>query len=159
MSQQPEQHFSVEKIYLKDLSLEIPNAPQVFAEREAPKIDISLRNDARALEAGVFEVVLTSTITAKVQDRTVFLVEAAQAGIFQLRNVPQDQLEPVLNVVCGNVLFPYLRETISNVVSRGGFPPFLMNHVSFEALYEQRLQQQQQQQQQQQSQARGTPSA
>ena len=159
MSQQPEQHFSVEKIYLKDLSLEIPNAPQVFAERESPKIDISLRNDARALEAGVFEVVLTSTVTAKVQDRTVFLVEAAQAGIFQLRNVPQDQLEPVLNVVCGNVLFPYMRETISNVVSRGGFPPFLMNHVSFEALYEQRLQQQQQQQQQQQSQARGTPSA
>jgi preprotein translocase subunit SecB len=145
MSQQPEQHFSVEKIYLKDLSLEIPNAPQVFAERESPKIDISLRNDARALEDGVFEVVLTSTVTAKVQDRTVFLVEAAQAGIFQLRNVPQNQMEAVLNVVCGNVLFPYLRETISNVVSRGGFPPFVMNHVSFEALYEQRLQQQQQQ--------------
>lgn len=156
MSEQPEQHFSVEKIYLKDLSLEIPNSPQVFAERESPKIDISLRNEARALEAGVFEVVLTSTVTAKVQDRTVFLVEAAQAGIFQLRNVPQDQIEPVLNVVCGNVLFPYLRETIANVVSRGGFPPFLMNHVSFEALYEQRLQQQQQQQQQ--SQSRGAPS-
>jgi preprotein translocase subunit SecB len=158
MSEQPEQHFSVEKIYLKDLSLEIPNSPQVFAERESPKIDISLRNEARALEAGVFEVVLTSTVTAKVQDRTVFLVEAAQAGIFQLRNVPQDQIEPVLNVVCGNVLFPYLRETVANVVSRGGFPPFLMNHVSFEALYEQRLQQQQQQQQQQQSQSGGAPS-
>jgi preprotein translocase subunit SecB len=156
MSQQPEQHFSVEKIYLKDLSLEIPNAPQVFAERESPKIDISLRNDARALEDGVFEVVLTSTVTAKVQDRTVFLVEAAQAGIFQLRNVPQNQMEAVLNVVCGNVLFPYLRETISNVVSRGGFPPFVMNHVSFEALYEQRLQQQQQQQQ---AQSGGAPPA
>ncbi|HEX9641506.1 MAG TPA: protein-export chaperone SecB [Candidatus Krumholzibacteria bacterium] len=152
MSEQPEQHFSVEKIYLKDLSLEIPNSPQVFAERESPKIDISLRNEARALEAGVFEVVLTSTVTAKVQDRTVFLVEAAQAGIFQLRNVPQDQIEPVLNVVCGNVLFPYLRETVANVVSRGGFSPFLMNHVSFEALYEQRLQQQQQ------SQSGGAPS-
>jgi len=157
MSQQPEQHFSVEKIYLKDLSLEIPNAPQVFAERDSPKIDISLRNEARALEAGVFEVVLTSTVTAKVQDRTVFLVEAAQAGIFQLRNVPQDQIEAVLNVVCGNVLFPYLRETVSNVVARGGFPPFIMNHVSFEALYQQRLQQQQQQQQQQQSQSGGAP--
>lgn len=152
MSEQPEQHFSVEKIYLKDLSLEIPNSPQVFAERESPKIDISLRNEARALEAGVFEVVLTSTVTAKVQDRTVFLVEAAQAGIFQLRNVPQEQVEAVLNVVCGNVLFPYLRETVANVVSRGGFPPFLMNHVSFEALYEQRLQQQQQ------SQSGGAPS-
>lgn len=151
MSQQPEQHFSVEKIYLKDLSLEIPNSPEVFTERDSPKIDISLRNEARALEAGVFEVVLTSTVTAKLQDRTVFLVEAAQAGIFQLRNVPQDQMEAVLNVVCGNVLFPYLRETISSVVSRGGFPPFLMNHMSFEALYEQRLQQQQQQQQQSQS--------
>ena len=151
MSEQPEQHFSVDKIYLKDLSLEIPNAPQVFTERESPKIDISLRNEARALEAGVFEVVLTSTVTAKVQDRTVFLIEAAQAGIFQLRNVPQEQVEAVLNVVCGNVLFPYLRETVSSVVARGGFPPFLMNHVSFEALYEQRLQQQQQQQQQAQS--------
>ena len=154
MSAQPEQQFTVEKIYLKDLSLEIPNAPQVFAERESPRIDISLRNEARPLEAGVFEVVLTSTITAKVQDRTVFLVEAAQAGIFQLRNVPQDQMEPVLNVVCGNVLFPYLRETISNVVARGGFPPFNMNHVSFEALYEQRRQQQQQQ-----SKAGGAPPA
>lgn len=157
MSEQPEQQFSVEKIYLKDLSLEIPNAPQVFAERDSPRIDISLRNEARPLEAGVFEVVLTSTVTAKVQDRTVFLVEAAQAGIFQLRNVPQAQMEPVLNVLCTNVLFPYLRETISNVVARGGFPPFIMNHVSFEVLYEQRRQQQQQQQQQ--AQSGGAPTA
>ncbi|HXV12060.1 MAG TPA: protein-export chaperone SecB [Burkholderiales bacterium] len=157
MSAQPEQQFSVEKIYLKDLSLEIPNAPQVFAERDSPRIDISLRNEARPLEAGVFEVVLTSTVTAKVQDRTVFLVEAAQAGIFQLRNVPQAQMEPVLNVLCTSVLFPYLRETISNVVARGGFPPFIMNHVSFEVLYEQRRQQQQQQQQQ--SQSGGAPPA
>ena len=87
MSEQPQQLFAVEKIYLKDLSLEIPNAPQVFGERDTPKIDISLSNEARSLEEGVFEVVLTSTVTAKVQERTVFLVEAAQAGIFQLRNV------------------------------------------------------------------------
>jgi preprotein translocase subunit SecB len=157
MSEQSQQFFSVEKIYLKDLSFEIPNAPQVFGERESPKIDISLNNEARALEAGVFEVVLTSTITAKLQERTVFLIEAAQAGIFQLRNVPQEQLEAVLNVICGNVLFPYLRETVSNIVTRGGFPPFFMNHVSFEALYQQRLEEQQQQQQQQQQ--SGTPSA
>jgi len=116
MSEQPQQLFAVEKIYLKDLSLEIPNAPQVFGERDTPKIDISLSNEARALEEGVFEVVLTSTVTAKVQERTVFLVEAAQAGIFQLRNVPQEELELVLNVLCGNVLYPYLRETISSVV-------------------------------------------
>ena len=150
MSEQPQQLFAVEKIYLKDLSLEIPNAPQVFGERDTPKIDISLSNEARSLEEGVFEVVLTSTVTAKVQERTVFLVEAAQAGIFQLRNVPQEELEIVLNVLCGNVLYPYLRETISNVVARGGFPPFFLNHVSFDQLYQQRIAEQQRQQQQQQ---------
>jgi preprotein translocase subunit SecB len=156
MSEQSQQLFSVEKVYLKDLSLEIPNAPQIFGEQNSPKIDISLSNEARELDGGVFEVVLTSTVSAKLEERTVFLVEAAQAGIFQLRNVPQEKLEAVLNVICGNVLFPYLRETISNVVSRGGFPPFFMNHVSFEALYQQRLEEQQQQQQQQES---GTPTA
>ena len=155
MSEQSQQLFAVEKIYLKDLSLEIPNAPQIFSEQDAPKIEIGLSNEARALDAGLFEVVLTSTVTATLQERTVFLVEAAQAGIFQLRNVPQEKLEAVLNVICGNVLFPYLRETISNVVTRGGFPPFFMNHVSFEALYQQRLDEQQRQQQQQ----SGAPSA
>jgi len=143
MSEQPQQFFSIEKIYLKDLSLEIPNAPEIFAERESPKIDINLHNEARGLDAGVYEVVLTATVTAKLKEKTVFLVEAAQAGIFQIRNVPQGELEAVINVICGNALFPYLRETISNVVSRAGFPPFFLNHVSFEALYQQRLQQSQ----------------
>jgi preprotein translocase subunit SecB len=92
----------------------------------------------------VFEVVLTATVTAKVKDKTAFLVEVAQAGIFQIRNVPQQELDAMLGVTCGNILFPYLRESISNVVVRGGFPPFLLNHLSFEALYQQqRLQQQQ----------------
>ena len=148
MSEQPQQFFGIEKIYLKDLSLEIPNAPQVFAESESPKIDINLHNEARPLEAGVYEVVLTATVTAKLKDKTAFLVEVAQAGIFQIRNVPQQELDAVLGVICGNVLFPYLREAISSVVSRGGFPPFILNHVSFEALYQQRLEQQQQPQQQ-----------
>lgn len=148
MSEQPQQLFTVEKIYLKDLSLEIPNSPQVFGERDTPKIDISLSNEAHALDEGVFEVVLTSTVTAKVQERTIFLVEAAQAGIFQLRNVPQEELELMLNVLCGNVLYPYLRETVSNVVARGGFPPFFLNHVSFDQLYQQRIEEQQRQQQQ-----------
>ena len=147
MSEQPQQYFGIEKIYLKDLSLEVPNAPEIFGERDTPKIDISLSNEARALDAGVYEVVLTSTVTAKVQERTLFLVEAAQAGIFELRNVPKEEIEAVVNIICGNVLFPYLRETVSNLVSRGGFPPFFMTHVSFEALYQQRLQEQQQQQQ------------
>jgi len=141
--QQP--FFNIERIYLKDLSLEIPNAPQVYAERESPKIDINLHNEARGLDAGVFEVVLTATVTAKLKDKTAFLVEVAQAGIFQIRNVPQQELDAILGVTCGNILFPYLRESISNVVVRGGFPPFLLNHLSFEALYQQRRQQQQEQ--------------
>jgi preprotein translocase subunit SecB len=137
--------FSIERIYLKDLSLEIPNAPQVFAERESPKIDINLHNEARALDGGVYEVVLTATVTAKLKDKTAFLVEVAQAGIFQIRNVPQQELDAVLGVTCGNILFPYLRESISSTVARGGFPPFWLNHLSFDALYQQQRQQQQQQ--------------
>lgn len=135
--------FSIERIYLKDLSLEIPNAPQVYAEREPPKIDINLHNEARALEAGLYEVVLTATVTAKLKDKTAFLVEVAQAGMFQIRNVPQQELDAVLGVTCGNILFPYLRESISNTVARGGFPPFWLNHLSFDALYQQQRQQQQ----------------
>jgi preprotein translocase subunit SecB len=136
--------FNVERIYLKDLSLEIPNAPQVYAERESPKIDINLHNEVRPLEAGLYEVVLTATVTAKIKDKTAFLVEVAQAGIFQIRNVPERDVDALLGITCGNILFPYLRESVSNVVVRGGFPPFLLSHLSFEALYQQRQQQQRQ---------------
>ncbi|HEY7744533.1 MAG TPA: protein-export chaperone SecB [Burkholderiales bacterium] len=133
--------FNIERIYLKDLSLEIPNAPQVYAEREPPKIDINLHNEVRPLDAGAYEVVLTATVTAKVKDKTAFLVEVAQAGIFQIRNVPERDVDALLGITCGNILFPYLRESISNVVTRAGFPPFLLSHLSFEALYQQRQQQ------------------
>lgn len=135
--------FSIEKIFLKDLSLEIPGAPQIFAERETPKIDINLHSETRALDAGLYEVVLTATVTAKVkEDKTAFLVEVAQAGIFHIQNIAGQELDAVLGITCGNILFPYLRETVSSVVVRGGFPPFFLNHLSFEALYQQRLQQQ-----------------
>ncbi len=137
--------FNIERIYLKDLSLEIPNAPQVYAEREPPAIEVNLHNEARVLDAGRYEVVLTATVTAKLKDKTAFLVEVAQAGIFQIRNVPQQELDAVLGVTCGNILFPYLRESISSTVARGGFPPFLLNHLSFDALYQQQRQQQQRQ--------------
>ena len=138
--------FNIERIYLKDLSLEIPNAPQIFSERESPKIDLSLHNEARPLDDGSYEVVLTATVTAKLKDKTAFLVEVAQAGIFQIRNIPQQELDAVLGVTCGNILFPYLRESISNTVARGGFPPVWLTHLSFEALYQQQRQQQQQRQ-------------
>jgi len=140
--------FTIEKIYIRDLSLEIPNAPQVFSERESPQIDVNMHNSAKALGEGVYEVVLTATITAKHKDRTAFLVEVAQAGVFQIRNIPEKDLDPVLAIACPNILFPYVREAVSSVVMRAGFPSFLLNHLSFEALYQQHLQQQQQKQQQ-----------
>ena len=134
--------FNIEKIYLKDLSLEVPGAPQIFAEREAPKIDINLHTETRELEAGFYEVVVTTTVTAKIKDdKTAFLIEVAQAGIFQIRNISGQELDAVLGITCANILFPYLRESVSSVVIRGGFPPFFLNHLNFEALYQQRLQQ------------------
>ncbi|MGD9787302.1 MAG: protein-export chaperone SecB [Sulfuricellaceae bacterium] len=140
--QQQEQQpvFSIEKIYTKDLSLEIPNAPQIFLEREAPAVDVQLHNESRQVDEGIFETVITVTVTAKLQDKTMFLVEAAQAGIFIIRNVPQEHLGPVLGITCPNIIFPYAREVISDVVSRAGFPPVMLSPVNFEALYAQQEQ-------------------
>ncbi len=139
--------FSIEKVYAKDISLEIPNAPQVFLERENPSIEMQLHTEAANMEEGLYEVVVTVTVTAKLAEKTVFLVEAAQAGIFQLRNLPVENLDPILGVACPNILFPYVRETISDLVTRAGFPPVLLAPVNFEAMYAQRIQAQQQAQQ------------
>ena len=140
--------FQIEKVYVKDLSLEIPNAPRVFLEQVQPQLEVRIDNAAQAFAEGYYEVTVTATVTAKVGERTLFLVEATQAGIFAVRNVPAEELEPLLGIACPNVIFPYLRETISDVVVRGGFPPVLLAPLSFEALYLQRMQQQQQQGQQ-----------
>lgn len=134
--------FGIEKIYIKDLSLEIPNAPQIFIQREAPQVGIELSNAATKLEEGVFEVVVTVTVTSKIEDKTVFLVEVAQAGIFQIRNIPAENLELIVSVTCPNILFPYAREAVSDLVTRAGFPPVLLNPINFEALYAQQKQQQ-----------------
>lgn len=135
--------FSIEKIYVKDLSLEVPNAPQCFLERDAAEISLQMQTGGEAVGEGIFNVVLTLTVTAKVGDKTQFLVEAAQAGIFQIQNVPDDELEPIVAVACPNILFPYARETISDAVTRAGFPPVLLAPVNFEAIYRDRLMQQQ----------------
>ncbi|HYG32059.1 MAG TPA: protein-export chaperone SecB [Methylophilaceae bacterium] len=132
--------FGIEKIYLKDLSLEIPNAPQVFTQRETPQLSVELSNATSQLDEGVFETVITVTVTSKIGDKTAFLVEVAQAGIFQIRNIPQDNIEMILGVTCPNILFPYARETVSDVVTRAGFPPVLLNPINFEALYAQQRQ-------------------
>jgi preprotein translocase subunit SecB len=148
MGEQQAPVFAIEKLYLKDLSLEIPGAPQVFLERDVPQLDISIHDAARALEhEGLYEVVLTVTVTAKIKERTMFLVEAAQAGIFQIRNLPQEELGPVLGILCPNTLLPYAREVVSTTVMRAGFPPVVLNHMSFETVYQQRMEQMAQQQQ------------
>ena len=133
--------FGIEKIYVKDLSLEIPNAPQVFTQRETPQLSVELSNATTQLDESVFEVAITVTVTSKIGDKTAFLVEVAQAGIFQIRNIPQENLEVILGVTCPNILFPYARETVSDVVTRAGFPPVLLNPINFEALYAQQRQQ------------------
>ncbi len=133
--------FGIEKIYVKDLSLEIPHAPDVFLTGEQPQVEVQLHNEGALIGDGLYQVVLTVTVTAKAGEKTMFLVEAAQAGIFQIRNVPEADLEPLLATACPNILFPYVRETVSDVVSRAGFPPVYLAPVNFEAIYLQRLQQ------------------
>lgn len=137
MSEQQELQpvFSIEKIYVKDLSLEIPNAPAIFLEQEQPEIDMQLANGAQQLEEGFFESSMTITVTAKLGDKTMFLCEVTQAGIFQIRNLPAEDIDPILGVACPNILFPYARETVSNLVGRAGFPPVLLSPINFEALY------------------------
>lgn len=137
MSEQQELQpvFSIEKIYVKDLSLEIPNAPAIFLEQEQPEIDMQLASEGRQLEDGFFEVSLTVTVTAKLPEKTMFLCEVAQAGIFQIQNIPAEDVDPILGVACPNILFPYARETVSSLVARAGFPPVLLSPINFEALY------------------------
>ena len=144
MSESPQPTFAIEKIYLKDLSVEVPNAPEIFLEREAPSIEVNIKSNGRAVRDGIFEVVLTVTITARLKEKTIFLVEAAQAGVFQIRNVPQQDMGALLGVACPNTLFPYVRETISEVTSRAGFQPVLLAPMSFEGIYQQQMQQMQQ---------------
>ena len=146
MSESPVPTFSIEKIYLKDLSVEVPNAPEVFLETEAPAMEVNINSAARAVQDGMFEVVLSVTITARIKEKNVFLVEVAQAGVFQIRNVPQQDMAPLLGIACPNTLFPYVRETISTVTSRAGFQPVLLAPMSFENIYQQQLQQLQAQQ-------------
>ena len=142
MSETAQPVFSIEKLYVKDLSIEVPNAPQIFLERETPQINVQLRTESSGIDEGIFEVALTVTVTAQLpEDKTVFLVEVAQAGIFQIRNVPQEDLEPIMMIGCANILFPYAREAVSDAVTRAGFQPVLLSPVNFESLYQSQRQQ------------------
>ena len=147
-AQQPQQPqdttqpiFSIEKIYVKDMSLEVPSAPKIFLSSETPQVDVNMHTAATVVEAGaLYEVVLTATITAKLPDRTVFLVEVAQAGLFHIRNLPPQDLDAVLGILCPTTLLPYAREAVSGTIARAGFPPVILHHMDFNQVYSQAVQ-------------------
>ncbi|MES2831946.1 MAG: protein-export chaperone SecB [Pseudomonadota bacterium] len=132
--------FQIQRIYLKDLSLEQPNSPSIFLEQEPPTIEVSVDVGAESLAEGIFEATVTVTITAKVKDKVAFLVEGKQAGIFEARNIPAEQLDPLLGIGCPNIVYPYLRANLADAITRAGFPPVHLAEINFEVFYQQRLQ-------------------
>ena len=132
--------FQIQRMYLKDLSLEQPNAPQILLEQTQPQVDINLALAAAPVADGIFEVTVTATVTTNVGDKNLFLIEAKQAGIFEIRNVPQEQVEGILGIVCPQMIYPYLRAIVSDVCTRAGFPPVLLSEVNFQAMFEARQQ-------------------
>ena len=135
--------FQIQRVYLKDLSLEQPNSPRILMEQAQPQVEINLGVQAEGVADGIFEVTVTATVTTKAGDKTVFLVEAKQAGIFEIRNVPADQLQPVIGIACPGIVYPYLRASVADVITRAGFPPVHLAEVNFQAMYEAQQQAQQ----------------
>ncbi len=129
--------FQIQRVYLKDLSLEQPNSPAILLEQEQPTVDIQLGVDAQPVSEGIFEITVSATVQTKIQDRTVFLVEAKQAGIFEIRNLPEDQMGPILGIACPQIVYPYLRGNVADVIQRGGFPPVHLAEINFQAMFEQ----------------------
>ncbi|WP_457666573.1 protein-export chaperone SecB [Thiolapillus sp.] len=144
MTEEVQRQFSIQRIYTKDISFETPNSPEIFMKEWKPEINVNLNNTVKDLGEGNIEVSLTVTVTAKIEDKTAYLAEATQAGIFLARGIPEEEMGPMLGVYCPNVLFPYVREVLSDLITRGSFPQFLLAPVNFEALYAQQIQQQKQ---------------
>ena len=135
--------FSVEKLYVKDLSLEVPHAPAIFLEQETPEVDMRITTDNAKVEENFYECSVTVTVTAKLTDgRIVFLNEVTQAGIFHVANVPDEDIKLLLGVACPNILFPYVREAVSSTIIRAGFPPVLLAPINFDAMFQQAQEQQ-----------------
>jgi preprotein translocase subunit SecB len=143
--------FQIQRVYLKDLSLEQPNSPAIFLDQEAPNIEVAVDVGVEALADTIFESTVTITVTAKVNDKVAFLVEGKQAGIFEAANIPMEQLDPLLGIGCPNIIYPYLRANIADVITRAGFPPVHLAEINFEVFYQQRAQALAEQQQQQQN--------
>lgn len=133
--------FGIQKLYLKDVSFEAPNSPDVFQEQWQPEINVSLNNKTNRINEEQFEVVLTVTVTAKQGEKTAFLTEVQQAGVFVIRNVNEEQLNSMTGAYCPGILFPYARHAISDLAVSGGFPALMLNPINFEALYQQQLEQ------------------
>lgn len=138
---QEQPQFNIEKLYVKDLSVEVPHSPSIFLEQEMPRVELKLNNESAKVSDDVYEVVVTAVVTAQLKDKVVFLIEAHHAGIFRLRNIPEGELEPALETLCPNIIYPYLREVVSECSVRAGFAPVLLNPVDFNALYAQKTQQ------------------
>ncbi len=138
MSEELQPVFSIEKLYVKDMSLEVPHAPTIFLEQSEPEVDMRVSTESSKLEDEFYEVAVTVTVTAKLADeRVMFLNEVSQGGIFRLANIPEDDVQLLLAVACPNILFPYAREAVSNTITRAGFPPVLLAPINFEAMYQQ----------------------
>ena len=133
--------FQIQRIYLKDLSLEQPNSPQILLEQVQPQVEINLGLAAAPITEGIYEISVTATVTTKVGDKTLFLIEAKQAGIFEIRNIPQEQLQPIIGIACPQIIYPYLRAVVSDICTRAGFPPVLLAEVNFQAMFEAQQQQ------------------
>ena len=129
--------FQIQRVYLKDMSLEQPNSPKILLEQASPQVEINLGVAAEGVTDGIYEVAITATVTTKLGDRTVFLVEVKQAGIFEIRNVPQDQMQAVMGIACPQIVYPYLRGNVADVINRAGFPPVHLAEINFQAMYEQ----------------------
>ena len=129
--------FQIQRVYLKEASLEQPNSPAILLEQEQPSVDIQLGVEAQQPADGMYEIAVTATVTTKIKDKTVFLVEAKQAGIFEIRNIPQEQLQPVLGIACPQIVYPYLRGNVADLIQRAGFPPVHLAEINFQAMYEQ----------------------
>lgn len=142
MTDQQAPVFQIQRVYLKEASLEQPNSPAILLEQESPTVDIQLGVNAAPVAEGVFEVTVTATVQTKIKDKTVFLVEATQAGIFEIRNLPQEQMSQIMGIACPQIVYPYLRGNVADLVQRGGFPPVHLSEINFQAMFEQQQQQQ-----------------
>ena len=137
MADTPDPIFLIQRMYLKDLSLEQPNSPAILLSQEQPAVDIQIGLGAEQVGDGVFEITVTATVTAKVNEQTMFLVEAKQAGIFEIRNMPDGQMDPITGIACPQIIYPYLRSNVADVIQRAGFPPVHMAEINFQAMHDQ----------------------